>query len=270
MALFHCNFYSSTLYMNTDLYIIIPTMNSDELLNKKRFDYFQPGAKYQTLYLLHGAYGDYSDWIRLTSIEKYAQEKKVAVIMPSAANSFYQNMAHGERFFDYMNEELPKFVTAMFPLSDKREDTYVAGLSMGGYGAFKLALSNPDRFSCAASLSGTLDIESALSGPIAEHHTFTISDILDPVDKIEGSDADLFALAKKRLSQGVELPRFFQSIGTEDFLYDANVSAKKKFEELGLNLTYEEHPGIHDWNYWDANIQRVLNWLPLKNDLVFP
>lgn len=168
-----------------------------------------------------------------------------------------------------MSEELPKFVTAMFPLSGKREDTYVAGLSMGGYGAFKLALSNPECFSCAASLSGMFDIESALNGPIAEHNTFTISDILDPIDKIEGSDADLFALTKKRLSQGVELPRFFQSIGMEDFLYSANVSAKKKFEKLGLNLTYEEHPGIHDLNYWDANIQRVLNWLPLKKDLVF-
>lgn len=269
MALFQCNFFSQTLYLNTNLNVIIPTFNSDELLNKKMFDYLRPGAKYQTLYLLHGAYGDYSDWMRLTGIERYAQEKKVAIIMPSGANSFYQNMAHGERYLDYMSKELPKFVTTMFPLSDKREDTFVAGLSMGGYGAFKLALTNPERFSCAASLSGALDIEAVLRGPISEHNTFSVNNILDLSTKISESDSDLFTLAKKRRDEEVDLPRFFQSIGTEDFLYNINTAAKKKFELLGLDLTFEEHPGIHDWDYWDTHIQRVLDWLPLKNELVF-
>ena len=94
MALIHCNFYSQELFCGTDLNVIVPSPDSGEVSANADLRYFHPGAKFKVLYLLHGAFGDYSDWARLTSIERYAQEKHLVVVMPSAGNSFYQNMLH--------------------------------------------------------------------------------------------------------------------------------------------------------------------------------
>lgn len=270
MAFFQVNFFSPTLGFNTDIDVFIPTPNSDEILNKKKSEYFQKNRKYQVLYLLHGAYGDYTDWMRLTSIEKYAQNHKLAVVMPSASNSFYQDMFRGSDYLTYLTEELPKFVKSIFPISGRREDTFVAGLSMGGYGAVRLAFTKPEQYAACASLSGAIDIvscrEQVVNGLI--EGPFLWNSIFEHADEIEGSDADLFALAKKQKKLGKELPKVFQTCGTEDFIYQPNVSAHKKLLEAGVDVTYEEHPGIHDWDYWDTHIQRALDWMPLANDSV--
>ncbi|MDF2611193.1 MAG: hypothetical protein K0R92_2667 [Lachnospiraceae bacterium] len=270
MAYFEVSFFSPTLNFNTEVNVIIPTPNSDEILNNKKSDYLYHGAKFQVLYLLHGAYGDYSDWMRLTSIEKYAQDKKLAVVMPSASNSFYQDMYRGSNYLTYLTEELPQFIEGLFPISSKKENTFVAGLSMGGYGAAKLALSKPEKYGACASLSGALDLvglkkdmdEGTLKGP------FRWDAIFEKANEIEGSDADLFALIKKHKENQVEIPAMFITCGKEDFIYKMNCNAKNKFEELGVEFTYEEHPGIHDWDYWDTHIHRVLDWLPLTQDSV--
>ncbi|MDD2958641.1 MAG: alpha/beta hydrolase family protein [Lachnospiraceae bacterium] len=270
MAFFQTNFFSPVLGFNTDINVLIPTPNSDEILNHKKSDYFFDGAKYQVLYLLHGAYGDYSDWMRLTSIEKYAQNHKLAVVMPSASNSFYQDMFRGSSYLTYLTEELPQFVKALFPISAKRENTFTAGLSMGGYGALRLALTKPEQYAACASLSGAIDIEGCLErvkngtmgGP------FLWDSIFEASAQIAGTDADLFALIKKRKAEGRQLPKVFQSCGTEDFIYPLNILAHQRLLETGIDLTYEEHPGIHDWDYWDTHIQRVLEWLPLAEDSV--
>ena len=270
MAFMQCNFFSPVLNFNTDINVFIPTPNSDEILNNEKSDYFKDGYKFQVLYLLHGAYGDYSDWTRLTSIEKYAQNHKIAVVTPSVSNSFYQDMHRGTAYLTYLLDELPAFVKSIFPISEKREDTFVAGLSMGGYGAVKLAFERPEQFAACASLSGAIDIlavmnqieEGLMEGPFRWSHIF------EDVNKVQGSDADLFALAKKRIDENRKLPKVFQTVGTGDFIYQANLSAKAKLEELGVGLTYEEYPGIHDWDFWDRYIQRVLDWFELKNDSV--
>ncbi|MEA4998327.1 MAG: alpha/beta hydrolase family protein [Candidatus Limiplasma sp.] len=269
MAFIQMNFFSKTLCFNTDINVFIPTPNSDELLNQKRSDYLREGARFQLLYLLHGAYGDYTDWIRLTNIEQYAQEHKLAVVMPSASNSFYQNMFYGSDYLTYLTQELPAVVQSLFPVSRKRENTFVAGLSMGGYGAVKLAMEKPEQYAACASLSGAIDLQAVMAASRSGLNTPFRWDVLfENPDAVEGSDADLFALIRKRRAQGMVLPRIFQSCGTEDFIYPANVSAHRKLEALAVDLTYEEHPGIHDWPYWDTHIQRALNWMDLKNDTV--
>lgn len=270
MAFFQVNFFSPTLCFNTDVNIFIPTPNSDEILNNKKSDYFHSGAKFQVLYLLHGAYGDYMDWMRLTSIEKYAQNHKLAVVMPSASNSFYQDMHRGSKYLTYLTEELPAFVQSLFPVSAKREDTFTAGLSMGGYGAVRLAFERPEHYGACASLSGAIDIADCMQGVRsgAMGGPFRWNAIFSDPDAVTGSDADLFALAKKRQAEGRTLPPVYQTVGTEDFIYQSNVGARKKLEEAGVKVTYVEHPGIHDWDFWDRYIQDVLDWLPLANDSV--
>jgi putative tributyrin esterase len=267
MAFFHMNFFSPTLLVGTDVNVFIPTPDSGELSTGQDIGYFHDGVKYPVLYLLHGAYGDYSDWARLTGIERYAQAHKIAVVMPSADNSFYQDMYRGGKYLTYFTRELPDYIARLFPVSTKREDTFVAGLSMGGYGAVRVAFEMPERFGAAASLSGAIDLLAALGDAEKEPHRppFYWDAIFADPGKVEGSDADLFALAQKRLAEGRKLPPIYQTVGTEDLIYPANLSAKKKLEELGLELTYAEHPGIHDWEFWDAHIRDVLDWLPIRS-----
>ena len=270
MAFFQVNFFSPTLCFNTDVCVFVPTPNTDDVLNNKDASYFVDGAKFQAMYLLHGAYGDHTDWFRLTSIEKYATRHRIAVIMPAAANSFYQDMFRGSRYLTYLTEELPQFIEKMFPVSPRREDNFVAGLSMGGYGAVKLALERPDKFCACASLSGAVDLKGiyeatrggGIDGP------FKWDDLFENPEAIEGSDADLFALIEKRRQAGEPIPRIYMTVGTEDFIYPANLSAKARLEAMGVDFTYAEHPGIHDWDFWDAHIQDVLDWFDLKNDTI--
>ena len=114
------------------------------------------------LYLLHGLSDDETIWMRRTSIERYAAQYGLAVVMPNGARSYYADMLRGGKYWTYLSEELPKVMQSFFRISDRREDTFAAGLSMGGYGAMKLALHCPERFAAAASLSGALSPEHLL------------------------------------------------------------------------------------------------------------
>ncbi len=253
--------YSNELDLRSKLFVILPQRTIAE--RRK-----QPQARFRTLYLLHGHSDDHTAWQRWTSIERYVEGLNLAVVMPEVHNSFYTDMAAGGKYFTWLTEELPAELMDILPLSDKREDTFVAGLSMGGYGAFKLALSRPDLYVAAASLSGAVDIcRDALqvhpedpenAGWIAKMRT-----IFGDLEKVHGSRHDLFALAEK-VAAGPVKPKLFQYCGTEDFLYAGNVHFRDFIRTLPLDLTYTEGPGDHTWKYWDAAIQQVLEWLPLR------
>ena len=221
---------------------------------------------FRVLYLLHGYSDDQTAWQRWTSIERYADGLNLAVVMPAAQNSFYTDMAHGGKFFTFLTEELPTVLHELFPLSSARADTFVAGLSMGGYGAFKLALSHPDRYAAAASLSGAVDISEVVKRNNDSDNPAWLEqmqNIFGDLEKLMGSPNDLFNLAMK-VSQSGSKPRLFQYCGTEDFLYQDNLRLRDFIRPLGLDYTYEETPGDHSWVHWDRMIQKVLDWLDLR------
>jgi S-formylglutathione hydrolase FrmB len=151
-------------------------------------------------------------------------------------------------------------------LSDAREDNFVPGLSMGGYGAFKLALSYPRRYAAAASLSGALHRArlAEMSGAIGEDRRAEYELIFGDLRSVPGSGNDLFHLAEKLANSDDPRSRLYQCCGTEDSLHSDNVRFKKLAESLALDLTHEEGPEEHEWCYWDRQIQRVLEWLPIK------
>lgn len=217
------------------------------------------------LLLLHGLSDDHTTWQRRTSIERYVAPLGLAVVMPNVHRSFYTDMVHGYPYWTFVSEEVPARARSFFPLSARREDTFVAGLSMGGYGAFKLALAHPERFAAAASLSGVLDlvwVAQHCGEPVARD----LALVFGKDAPLAGSDADLMALAARRAERPAEhRPALFQCCGTEDHLYHANQRFREHARRLGLGLTYEEGPGSHEWGYWDDQIQRVLNWLPLPS-----
>ncbi len=255
MMILNCNYNSPVLRRNTQINVVIPTPTQEgESL----------GSNFKVLYLLHGLHGDASSWLHYSNIRRYAQDAGIVVVMPSVNNSFYQDMAHGERFFTYMTKELPEFIQGLFPVSQKPEDTYIAGLSMGGYGALYIGLSCPEKFAAIASLSGAVDIgfratpvQMSTGAPLP----FYAEDCFGDMTQVAGSDRDVFTLYEKAAAKG-RVPRLYQSCGTEDFLYGMNRLSYAKLTEMGAKITWRETPGMaHEWDFWDQEIRYVLKWM---------
>jgi len=257
MALIHCHFFSQVLGLMSTMSVILPDPGPLEVAftPKKR------QVRYPTLYLLHGLSDDHSAWQRHTAIERYVEGLNLAVVMPGADRSFYTDMVAGKRYWTYISEEVPAMARHFFPLSEDRSKHYVAGLSMGGYGAFKLALTYPERYAAAVSLSGALDVV-RLARAEKSAGQCELAHIFGEVNALAGSSNDLFSLAEQMVEQGRPRPNLYQWCGTDDFLHADNVRFRAHAESLGLAVTYEEGPGGHEWSCWDVQIQRVLSRLP--------
>ena len=164
MVKIQCHFRAKSLFTPATIHVLLPSFfahaNTVETLDEV---YKDNKFSYKTLFLLHGGVEDAQSWLSYINIEKYADKHNMAVVLPSVGNSFYADLVHGPAYWTFISEELPRFVHSVFPLSDKPEDNFVAGLSMGGYGALKLALNKPNQFNAAASLSGAIDIVSVLT-----------------------------------------------------------------------------------------------------------
>ena len=257
MILNEIKFFSETLGLLSSMYVLLPQRALADAQKK-------PRKKLRTLYLLHGHSDDHTAWQRYTSIERYAEGLNLAVVMPAVHLSFYNDMAHGGKYWQFISEEVPTLVRDVFSLSAKREDNYVAGLSMGGYGALKLALTYPERFAAAASLSGAVDLSEVVRVKKEDPGNKTWIDemrtVFGDLSKVPGSKHDLFALAKRAARTPVR-PRLYQCCGTEDELHPDNIRFRDAVCKLPFDLTYEEGPGEHNWAYWDKMIQRVLAWM---------
>lgn len=257
MALIHCNFFSTVLNLSCSMDVILP-----EPLRSAEGKALEKKQTYPVLYLLHGLSDDHTIWQRRTSIERYVRDLNLAVVMPAVDRSFYADMKRGPRYWTYISEEVPSIVQSLFPISGARRDNFVAGLSMGGYGAMKLGLTMPERYAAAASFSGALDISLIFKGGGKDWKNEMRAIFGDP-KKVSGSPNDLFTLAERVAGSKWKKTPLYIWCGTEDHLIESNRRFKTHSQSLGLNITYSEEPGIHDWPYWDRQIQHVLEWLPI-------
>jgi putative tributyrin esterase len=263
MAHLTCKFRSESLGVNTGINVILPRATGDSQNTPKGVSAHR---RYPVLYLLHGWSDDDSIWMRRTSIERYAEALGLVIIMPRVELSFYQNMSTGMPFWDFIADELPAVCREWFPISDRREDTFAAGLSMGGYGAFRLGLSRPEQFSAVASLSGALDIANIRTQWEEDPERHRKLEAIWGKDLCDFTPAsDLLHLASELSQSGKPQPRLFQWCGTEDFLYEQNISFRDHARSAGLTLEYREGPGDHSWEHWDREIQTVLQWLGISS-----
>ena len=211
------------------------------------------GGPAPVLYLLHGLSDDHTTWQRRTSIERYAAELGLTVVMPAVHRSFYADEAHGHRYWTFLSRELPRLVSSFFRVSERPEDTFVAWQSMGGYGALKWALREPSRFAAAASMSGALDVVDLARRPER-------ADLYGRVfGGVPGPDDDLFVLL--RSADTGALPPMHISCGTQDELLGGNKAFARAARDAGARVTVDFRPGEHEWGFWDAEIQQVLAWL---------
>ena len=256
MALVRCDFFSEVLEVGTSATVLLPQASEEQIGVAGAAGASTPDGDFPVLYLLHGLSDDSSAWLRYTSIERYSSPLGLAVVMPQVQRSFYADEVHGSRYWTFLSEELPQVVRSFFRISDRREDTFVAGLSMGGYGALKWALHQPERFAAAASLSGALDIEEISR---VEWRQPLFQRVFD--GRI-GPDDDLFALLERADVSAV--PPLYVGCGTEDQLYQGNVRFADAARAASLDVHVDFRPGEHEWGLWDTVIRDVLAWLPLR------
>lgn len=257
MAFLTCNFFSESLGLSTSIRVILPQPTGNSQIGIAG----APAQKrYPTLYLLHGWSDDDSIWSRRTAIERYVANRPIAVVMPRVDLSYYQDTADGRRYWSYVADELPRLCEQWFPLSTDRESRWAAGLSMGGYGAFRLGLQRPEQFSHVASLSGALDLEGVSQlwkdSPVRQP---LMRGIFGDPASIPSCDGNLLRLLPAAQDNDV---KFYQWCGASDFLLDINRKFHTAATTANLDITYSEGPGDHSWQHWDREIQAVLNWLP--------
>lgn len=245
VAVLQCAFRSETLELSTSLTAIVPERD----------------AVRGTLYLLHGLSDDDSMWVRQTSIERYATARGLAVVMPQVHRSYYSNEVHGGAYWSFLSEELPRLVERVFNLPSARDRTFVAGLSMGGYGAVKWVLRHPERFSAAASLSGALGLAARTRPGPGSLEPRLWDRIFDNRSIVGGAD-DVLALLDP-IADMRDAPALYVCCGVDDPLFHENKTFVRTAQERGVSVQVDFGPGAHTWDYWDREIEKVVNWLPV-------
>lgn len=247
MAFLDFHFHSEALSKQVAAYVVLPQETSASQIGMSGK---QTAEKVPCLYLLHGLSDDHTTWFRRTSIERFAAAYGIAVVMPDGGRSFYTDMKSGGAYYTYIAEELPRICERFFPISSAPKDRYIAGLSMGGYGALKIGLKNPERYAAIAGLSPVSDIRQPY---FPQDYQLVFGDnILD--------DEDLFFLASQADTNAIK-PRVFMGVGRSDFMYQDTLRLKTHFETLRYDYTYRESEGDHNWAFWDEYIQYVLEWM---------
>lgn len=256
MALIQMQFLSTALKRTVPVTVILPVDNTAFVQEKPLFP---------TLYLLHGLLGSHTDWVCNTRIQKWAEERGLAVVMPSGDNSFYiDQILPNQEYGEFIGRELVEITRRAFPLSADRDKTFLAGLSMGGFGALRNGLKYADTFGYAAGLSSAVHIFE-MPADTPGRTLFREDLVFGDLEEARNTDKNPRVALLQSLAAKREIPKLYMCCGLADDLLDSNRSLRDFFLEHGVDLTYREAPGKHDWDFWDTHIQSVLDWLPLSD-----
>ena len=262
MAIFQTDFYSESLTKHMNVKVIIPNDVTPEMIQGNE----NYNRNMKTLYLLHGYSGSSNAWITGSNIEEMAIKYNLAVVMPSGDNSFYLDAkGRGRSYCQYVGKELVEYMNKTFGFSDKKEDTYIGGISMGGFGAIHTGLYFPNTFGKVVGLSSALiihnikDIEVDYVDQIADYHYY--ESVFGDLNKLEESDNNPEYLVHKLKKAGEEIPPIYMACGTEDFLIEENRSFYSFLKEEKVAVDYIESPGVHDWAFWNKYLEPSIQWL---------
>jgi putative tributyrin esterase len=287
MAIMRFNYRSQALSGWVDITITLPTdgLSYYDMSkprhhvspNQKPLPMYQPGMKFQTIYLIHGGGDDDSLVYRYTNAELFAERNCVMLVTPSIVNSFGVDTAYGVEYSTFLTDELPAVIQSLFPSSPKREDTFIVGYAMGGNAALGNALKRPDLYRECVDMSGgiglSMDVE-ALKSSVGRFKgwPFYGASFGDPA-KMDGSDYDLTSLAKRNIAQGAELPKFHFIAGSlEGAIHDFVKRDSEQLAALGYDVSYTEAEGYgHDFRLWNDYFAIIMDkLLPLRRSPIYP
>ncbi|MCD7737665.1 MAG: esterase family protein [Lachnospiraceae bacterium] len=259
MALYRFEFLSGVLGEMTNVSLAVPMRETGREMVRE-------GRKFKVIYLLHGGSGDSISFLKDTGIERYSEQGNFAVVMPEVRNSYYCDMVKGLPFFTYLSEELPQVIEKLFPISEKREDHFLMGNSMGAQGTIKWALRRPDFFEAAAGMSGMGSLDDLGFFDRFEDDSYRTNPFRASFGSIEEyyeSENDIKFLARRLVKSGERIPRLFSCCGTEDFTYEGCAAFVKYAEKIGLPIQFEEGPGEHTYDFWDRWMKYIISWFGL-------
>ncbi|HEY3377051.1 MAG TPA: alpha/beta hydrolase family protein [Armatimonadota bacterium] len=233
MSLLHINYFSAALEKQSAMYAILPTGD----------------GPFRTMYMLHGLSDDYTIWLRRTSIERYADELGICVVLLDGARSFYTDAENGGAKYEQHILESVAFIDRTLHTVNAPEARGIGGLSMGGYGAMKLGLKHPEIFGSVASHSGVLDLATFVDLGNNPEFTAIFGAHVAPTE-------DCFALAE---TPGAK-PALYIDCGEDDFLIEHNRRFHAHLTQLGIAHEYAEYPGAHSWEYWDQHVPAALRF----------
>lgn len=257
MAMMQISFFSASMKREVTFNALLP-------LDQPEKEH-EAGKPLKSLYLLHGYCGSHTDWVSFSRIRELSDRYRIAVFMPAGENRFYLDDEESElKVGEYVGRELVAFTRRMFPISREREDTFIGGLSMGGYGALRNGLYYAETFGRIIALSSAL-ITYHVAGMRPGHHNGIAGygyyrSVFGDLDQVLGSDKDPEELIRRLKAGGSSIPEIYMACGTEDFLLDVNVRLHGFLAEEGVEHTYKETPGAHTWDFWNEKIGDALEW----------
>lgn len=264
MAFIQMNVMSEALLRTVNVNVILPI---DKIQMPDQED--APAVRdsnFRTLYLLHGIFGSQVDWINGTKLQRWAEEKNLAVVMPAGENKFYVDrpVIH-ENFGRFIGDELVNLTRKMFPLSDKKEDTFIGGLSMGGYGALRNGLHYHDTFGRVIALSApnVVDTDELVLPFMTREYLETF---FGNIDEARKSNVSVNHLIEDNALKGCNDQKIYLACGSEDFLLQHTIDLKERFDRYGYDTAMEIGPGGHEWDFWNTYIKHVIDWLPLDDE----
>ena len=265
MALISMNFSSGCLRMKTDVTVVLPFYSPYDIAEGKRDEIFPIGRKYQVLWLLHGGNGNDWDYITKTNVMRYAEQHMLAVVMPSGYNMNYDDFDPGMKMCRYVAEELPNHLRNIFPFSDRREDNFIGGLSMGSNGAQKIAIRYPENYAAVLAMSaGSFNIR-----PKGAPRLFNTGMPMPPhkPDEMEEN----IEILKRDIAEGKKLPKFFMIWGEADIAREGMIRSVSFLKEQGCDVYEEEVPKVgHEWDLWDPMLKKAFDeLLPIKHELIY-
>lgn len=279
MARLSVDYYSPSLMRTTTLDVILPIDNHDEALGLdalrrndpaawERTPYIAERAPFKTLFLLHGMSGNHRDFVSETRIRSWAERRNLAVVMPSGYNAFYLDQPDSHNYYGrFVGQELIEVARRMFPLSRRREDTFIGGISMGAYGALRNGFKYCENFGSIVALSTAMiinDFDSVISDDLFFLSRPFLESTFGDLNHVVDSDKDPRRLAADVVYCDRPRPRVFLSWGSSDPLAQANRVLAERLRGTGIDVTERELPGGHDWDFWNAALPQALDWLPLS------
>lgn len=261
MAVMNITFGSVCLYRFVDFTAIVPL----EMAALSGVQNEKP-EKFKTLYLLHGLGGNHRDWLQASRIREIAEKYNLAVILPSGENSFYvDGTTIGSKYGSFVGEELVDYTRKLLPLSDKKEDTYIGGLSMGGFGAVHTGLMYPETFSKVFAFSGAFvtdriqKLQPGEDDGILDFESYTR--VFGDLTQLENSSHNPKELLRNLKKEKRPIPKLFLACGTEDFLLNENREFKEYLDSQKVPVQYEEAPGTHNFDFWNQYLETAVRWM---------